>query len=413
MSRRGLSLRARLAVLYATVLVVAAGALLVLALALVDHGFVLASKTNGAAQKQYISKLEQALAELGPTDGTKPSQQTDEERKQIKDQLIAANAGSGEALRDDAVSTLLFGSLLALGVLVPLSIAAGYLLARRALRPVGAITAAARRASEHQLHERLALPGRRDEITELADTFDDMLARLEHAFDAQRRFVANASHELRTPLAIARTAIDVTMAKPDRTGTQVERMVVDVSGAVTRAEQLVDGLLTLTRSQHLVIATEPADLATAAQDALDSLDHRNLTVHSDLSPAPTLGHRALLDRLVVNLVDNALRHNEPGGWLSLHTGLHDGRAVLTVTNGGAVVSQHAVPELFEPFHRAGGRARSSEHGLGLGLSIVRAVAEAHHATLTAVARAEGGLTVTVYFPAVPAGMPLISPSTVP
>jgi signal transduction histidine kinase len=412
MSRRGLTLRARLAVLYATVLVVAAGALLVLALALVDHGFVLASKTNGAAQKQYISKLEQALAELGPTDGTKPSAELDDQRKEIKDQLIAANAGSGEALRNDAVSTLLFGSLLALGVLVPLSIAAGYLVARRALRPVGAITAAARRASEHQLHERLALPGRRDEITELADTFDDMLARLEHAFDAQRRFVANASHELRTPLAIARTAIDVTMAKPDRTGTQVERMVVDVSGAVSRAEQLVDGLLTLTRSQHLVIATEPADLATAAQDALDSLDHRSLTVQSDLSPAPTLGHRALLDRLVVNLVDNAIRHNEPGGWLSLHTGLHDGRAVLTVTNGGAVVSQYAVPELFEPFHRVGGRARSSEHGLGLGLSIVRAVAEAHRATLTAVARAEGGLTVTVYFPAVPAGMPLIGPSTV-
>jgi signal transduction histidine kinase len=401
MSRRGLTLRARLALLYATVLVVAAGALVVLALVLVDHGFTLASKTNSPAQKEYITKLERALAELDQdSTGTKPAApQQEKERQQIKDQLIAANAGSGEALRRDAVNTLLLGSLLALGVLVPLSIAAGYLLARRALRPVGAITAAARRASEHQLHERLALPGRRDEITELADTFDDMLARLEHAFDAQRRFVANASHELRTPLAIARTAIDVTMAKPDRDSTQVERMIVDVSGAISRAEHLVDGLLTLTRSQNLVIATEQTDLATAAQDALDSLDHRGLTIRSDLSPAPTLGHRALLDRLVVNLVDNAIRHNEPDGWLSLHTGLHDGRAVLTVTNGGALVPQQTVPALFEPFHRANGRARSSEHGLGLGLSIVRAVAEAHHATLTAMARPDGGLTVTVYFPA--------------
>jgi signal transduction histidine kinase len=402
MSRRGLTLRARLAVLYATVLVVAAGALLVLALVLVDRGFVLASQTNGPAQKQYISKLEQALAELDQgSNGTKPAGPEEEkERQQIKDQLIAANTGSGQALRNDAVNTLLFGSLLALGVLVPLSIAAGYLLARRALRPVGAITAAARRASEHQLHERLALPGRRDEITELADTFDDMLARLEHAFDAQRRFVANASHELRTPLAVARTAIDVTMAKPDRTSTQVARMVSDVSGAVSRAEQLVDGLLTLTRSQHLAIAAEPADLATAAQDALDVVDSQGLTVHTDLSPAPTLGDRALLDRLAVNLIDNAVRHNEPGGWLSVHTGLHSGRPVLMVANGGAVLAPAAVPELFEPFHRANGRARSSEHGLGLGLSIVRAVADAHAATLTAAPRAEGGLLITVAFPAI-------------
>jgi signal transduction histidine kinase len=394
-------LRARLTVLYATVFVLAAAALLALTIALVSQGFKQAAGVGGTARKDYVSELESALAKLeNSIDGTPTAKQEEQQRK-IKQQLIDANAGSARTLRDDAVNTLLLGSILALVVLVPLSMAAGWLLARRALRPVGAITAAARRASEHQLHERLALPGRRDEITELADTFDDMLARLEHAFDAQRRFVANASHELRTPLAVARTAIDVTMAKPDRTGTQVERMVADVNGAVTRAEQLVDGLLTLTRSQHLAIAAEPADLATAAQDAFDSLDNRGLTVHSDLSPAPTLGDRALLDRLVVNLIDNAVRHNRPDGWLSVHTGLHNGSAVLAVTNGGAVVPPGAVPELFEPFHRTNGRARSSEHGLGLGLSIVHAVAAAHHATLTAQARADGGLTVVVYFPAVP------------
>jgi len=393
-----LTLRTRLTVLYAAVLVLAAGVLLVLTIFLVDHGFDQATGVNGRARKDYVSELESALAKIeNSIDGT-PTIQQEKERASIKQQLIDANAGSGQTLRADAVNTLLLGSLLALAVLVPVSMLAGWLLARRALRPVGAITAAARRASEHQLHERLALPGRRDEITELADTFDDMLARLENAFDAQRRFVANASHELRTPLTVARTAIDVTMAKPDRTGEQLERMAADVSGAVNRAEQLVDGLLTLTRSQHLAIAAEPTDLATAAQDALDTLDVLGRTVHADLSPAPTFGDRALLDRLAANLIDNAVRHNEPDGWLSVHTGLHDGRAVLAVANGGAVVSPGAVAELFEPFHRANGRARSSEHGLGLGLSIVRAVADAHYATLTAFARAEGGLAVTVSFP---------------
>ncbi|MFL6125547.1 sensor histidine kinase, partial [Actinophytocola sp.] len=325
--------------------------------------------------------------------------QQEKDMHNIKDQLVEANTTSGEALRSDALRTLVVGSLLALAVLVPLSMLAGWLVARRALRPVGAITAAARRASEHQLGERLALPGRRDEITELADTFDDMLARLEHAFDAQRRFVANASHELRTPLAVARTAIDVTLAKPERSPEQLERMAADVNGAMSRAEQLVDGLLTLTRSQHLAIAAEPADLATAAQDALDGTADRGLTVRADLTAAPTLGDRALIERLAVNLIDNAVRHNGPGGWLSVHTGLFAGRAVLTVANSGAVLPPPVVAALFEPFHRANGRARSSEQGLGLGLSIVRAVADAHRATLTAAARPEGGLVVTVSFPA--------------
>jgi signal transduction histidine kinase len=400
-----LTLRARLTMLYGTVLVVAFCALLAVTFVLVNRGFDLASGANAPAQKAYVAQLEQTLNKIDNSPDGKLSVKDQKQRQEVKEQLIAANAGSGEALRAEAVNTLVIGSLLALAVLVPLSMLAGWLLARRALRPVGAITAAARRASENQLHERLALPGRRDEITELADTFDDMLARLEHAFDGQRRFVANASHELRTPLAVARTAIDVTMAKPDRTDAQLARMAADVSGAVNRAEQLVDGLLTLTRSQHLAIAAEPADLATAAQDALDALPgapaERGVTVRTDLAPAPTFGDRALLDRLAVNLIDNALRHNEPGGWLSVHTGLSNGRAVLVVANGGAVVSPSALPELFEPFRRSNGRARSSEQGLGLGLSIVRAVADAHYAALTAFARAEGGLVVTVSFPARP------------
>jgi signal transduction histidine kinase len=202
---------------------------------------------------------------------------------------------------------------------------------------------------------------------------------------------------------VARTAIDVTMAKPDRTPEQLEGMAADVTGAVLRAERLVDGLLTLTRSQNLSIAAEPVDLATAAQDALDALagELGEVTVRATLDPAPTSGDRVLLERLVANLVENAVRHNEPGGWLSVHTGLDGPFVVLMVTNTGRVLDPASVPGLFEPFQRANGRARSGEHGLGLGLSIVRAVADAHHATVTATARPEGGLAVTVRFPTSP------------
>jgi signal transduction histidine kinase len=178
-------------------------------------------------------------------------------------------------------------------------------------------------------------------------------------------------------------------------------MAGDVTGALLRAEQLVDGLLTLTRSQNLSIAAEPVDLATAAQDTLDALagELGGVTVRATLDPAPTMGDRALLDRLVANLIENALRHNETGGWMSVHTGLDGRHVVLMVTNTGTVLDPASVPDLFEPFQRANGRARSAEHGLGLGLSIVRAVAEVHHATVRAAARPDGGLAVTVRFPA--------------
>ncbi len=395
-----LPLRARLTALFAAVFVLAAGALLALTLVLVNRSLDQASAANSPAQQEYVAQLEKTLNAITDEIGTgKPSVDAQKKQVDIKQRLIAANQGSGQAVRDSTVNTLLGTSLLTLAVLIPTAALGSWLLVRRTLRPVGAITAAARRASEHRLDERLALPGPRDEITELADTFNAMLARLEHAFDAQRRFVANASHELRTPLTVARTAIDVTMAKPDRTDEQVERMAADVHGAVDRAERLVDGLLTLTRSQHLVHAAEPVDLATAAQDALDTLaaeiDTRGLTVHAALNPAPATGDRALLDRLVANLVENAVRHNEPDGWLSVHTGLDHTGARLEVINTGPPLEPAGVPLLFEPFQRLNGRARSGEQGLGLGLSIVRAVADAHQATVLATARPGGGLIVSL------------------
>jgi signal transduction histidine kinase len=395
-----LPLRARLTALFAAVFVLSAGALLALTLVLVNRSLDAAAAVNSPAQREYVNQLEKALTELQNEAGPgKPDSDTQKKQSDLKQRLIEANAGSGQAVRDSAVNNLLGTSLVTLAVLVPTAAFGSWLLVRRTLRPVTAITAAARRASEHRLDERLALSGPRDEITELAGTFNEMLARLEHAFDAQRRFVANASHELRTPLTVARTAIDVTMAKPERTDEQLAQLAADVHGAVDRAERLVDGLLTLTRSQHLVHAAEPVDLATASQDALDTLASEitaaALTVHTVLNPAPTTGDPTLLDRLVANLIENAVRHNEPSGWLSVHTGLDGTGARLEVINTGPAVDPAHVAELFEPFQRAGGRARSTEHGLGLGLSIVRAVADAHQATVTATARPGGGLIIGV------------------
>jgi signal transduction histidine kinase len=403
MTRRPrLPLRARLSLLYALVFVIAAGALLAFTVVLVNRSIDRASAVNSPAQREYVSKLESSLQQIERDIGKgNADPNTAGKQAAIKRELIEANANSADAVRAGTVNTLLGTSLLTLAVLVPASVVGGWFLARRALRPVRAITAAAQRASENRLHERLDMAGPRDEVTDLADTFDDLLARLEHAFDGQKRFVANASHELRTPLTVARTAIDVTMAKPDRTPAQLERMAGDVHGAVDRAERLVDGLLTLTRSQNLATKAEPVDLATAAQDALDALDGEisahGLTVRATLDPAATTGDRALIDRLAANLVENAVRHNQSEGWLSVHTGLDGRHVVLMVTNTGAVLDPARVPELFEPFQRANGRAASGERGLGLGLSIVRAVAEAHHAQVSATARPDGGLAVTVRF----------------
>jgi hypothetical protein len=271
------------------------------------------------------------------------------------------------------------------------------------LRPVHDITNAAQRASERHLGERINLQGPDDELKELADTFDDMLDRLDLAFAAQRQFVANASHELRTPLTAMRTAVDVALAKPTRTTEQLELMAEKVRRSIERAERTIDALLTLAVSNQGIETVEPLDLATAAEDALDDVrdvaDAAGLAVESELSPAAMDGNRILLDRLVANLVQNAVIHNVPDGWMRLRTGRSDGHAYLEVSNSGPVLDPDFVPHLFEPFRRANGRTASG--GVGLGLSIVESVAEAHHASLEANARPEGGLVVTLMVPTPP------------
>ena len=232
-------------------------------------------------------------------------------------------------MRQRALDSLLLFSLLGLGVMTVASGGLGWYVSGRVLRPVRAITETARRASDQHLGERLALTGAQDELKELADTFDDMLERLDQAFAAQRRFVANASHELRTPLTVMRTAIDVALAKPNRTTQQLEDMAARVRRSIDRAENMIEALLVLAISDQGVTSSELLDLSAVAEDALElaapGITRLGLSVETDLAPAEATGDQQLIERMVWNLVDNAVRHNEPGGWIRISTGRVPGR----------------------------------------------------------------------------------------
>jgi signal transduction histidine kinase len=266
---------------------------------------------------------------------------------------------------------------------------------------VRSLTEAARRASELRLGQRLALSGSDDELKELADTFDVMLERLDAAFTSQKRFVANAAHELRTPLTAMRTAIEVTLSKPTRTPEQLEAMADRVKRSVERAEATVEALLALATSELGPAAHESIDLATAAEDALDAthaaIDQRHIKVEAVLEPALARGDRVLLERMIANLVENAVRHNNAGGWIGVRTMQQDGSAVFEIANTGPIVPAEQIPELFEPFVRAKERLNSSD-GVGLGLSIASAIAGAHNATIATRPRPGGGLELSVAIP---------------
>ncbi|MGX6447098.1 sensor histidine kinase [Patulibacter sp. S7RM1-6] len=283
-----------------------------------------------------------------------------------------------------------------------LAVVLGWLAAGRALRPIGAVTAAARRVSDERLDERLHLDGPDDEVRELADTFDAMLDRLAAGLGAQRRFVANASHELRTPLTAIRTEVDVTLGDPAATVDELRAMGERVLAGTDELEALLEALLTLARSQRGIDRREPVDLTAAARRAVaaaPACPTLTVSVHPRTPRAIAAGDPALLGRVAANLVDNAVRYNADGGWVRVETA--EGRegdrtwATLTVANSGAVVPPDDVARLVEPFERLGRHG----HGSGLGLSIVRAVAEAHGGALELAAPASGGLVATVRLPA--------------
>ena len=268
-------------------------------------------------------------------------------------------------------------TLAGLGLGTVLAAGLGWAVSRRVLRPLTAVTTAAQAASQENLDRRLALAGPPDELKELADTFDAMLARLEAAFASQRRFVANASHELRTPLTEMRTLIDVTTARPAASAAQLEPVLAAIGAAVDRSEELIEALLTLARSDRGPGPAELVDLPTAVEDAIDLIAPaaaaRQIRIDTALQNAQVTGDRVLLERLVSNLIDNAVKHNVTGGWVLASTRTDAGTAELTVANGGEHIPADQVTGLFEPFRRLGGRT-GNRPGTGLGLSIVASVA---------------------------------------
>ena len=320
---------------------------------------------------------------------------------------LQVNATTDASKRTDFLVFTLAG----LGVGTLLAAALGWAVSRRVLRPLTAVTTAAQAASQENLDRRLALAGPPDELKELADTFDAMLARLEAAFASQRRFVANASHELRTPLTEMRTLIDVTTARPAVSAA----VLAAIGAAVDRSEELIEALLTLARSDRGPGPAELVDLPTAVEDAIDlvapAAAARQIRIEVALQNAQVIGDRVLLERLVSNLIDNAVKHNVTGGWVLASTRTDAGTAELTVANGGEHIPADQVTGLFEPFRRLRGRTGNGP-GTGLGLSIVASVAYAHGGQAQARAGPDGGLDVQVTLPATANGHrpPVLGPS---
>jgi signal transduction histidine kinase len=391
MTRPQLSARNRLTALY-TALVACCGAILVTAtyLLLVHNlpAVTAQSKTAGrATDPQFIAACAKLKQDAAP-DANLTAKCT-----LVFQQGVQAGA---QAQRNTTAEHLLIYSVVTLAAVTVLAAALGWILAGRILRPVKTLTAAAKTASEHNLSHRLNLTGPRDELRELADTFDDMLDRLNVAFTSQRRFIANASHELRTPLTVMRTTIDVVQAKAAATPEQLTAMGTDVRHAVEHAEALIDALLTLAQNERGLTVHETVDLATATQDVLESTAAENLTVEADLESTTVTGDPILLERLVANLVDNAVRYNIPDGRITISTCHTDETALLRISNTGAVVPPERVESLFEPFARLD--QRTGRAGFGLGLALVNSIVTMHNATLTATAPPTGGLAITVRWP---------------
>jgi signal transduction histidine kinase len=393
--------RTRLTLLYAVLFLLAGASLLALTYALLASRLPASTHASGSTRAPAICKqlLAQSAKNLAaPSGKISVAKAPNSLTAKCKAAFQAVARAASQNQRQRTLDSLLVASLIGLGVITILSAGHGWLLSGKALGPVRRITETARRASAAHLGERLALSGPQDELQELADTFDEMLERLDQAFASQKRFVANAAHELRTPLTVMRTSIDVTLSKPTRTPKQLEAMAAKIRRSIDRAEATIDALLTLASTESAPAGAEIVDLATAAEDALDtaspSIAEHDLRVDAELEPATTSGDSVLLERMIANLVDNAVRHNEPHGWIRVQTGVRNAHAVFEIANSGPRVPEEMIPSLFEPFGRAEQRLNPRD-GVGLGLSIAQAIGLAHGASLVAHSQPDGGLTVTV------------------
>jgi signal transduction histidine kinase len=386
--RPRLTLRARLTLLY-TGLFAVCGAIVVA----VSYSLVARLEPQGQGQQAPARFLAQCRSEQGSAHP--------DERILAKCNAYFQQLRGAQHQRDLTLSHLLEYSLITLTVVIAFAAILGWIAAGRALRPVHRITAAARAASAHDLSARVTPTGPRDELRELAETFDEMLGRLQAEFEGQQRFIANASHELRTPLAVMRATADVVLDNPDSTPRDLRGMATDIRAAVDHAEHLISALLILARNERGLTVHEQVDLATAAEDVLDTAGLGDLRVHAALEPAVISGDPVLAERLIANLVDNAVRYNAPAGdiWISTRTAA--GSSQLTVANTGPVISPADADLIFQPFQRLSDR--TSHDGSGLGLAIVASIAAIHGGTVSARPRDDGGLSVTVTIPS--AGIP--------
>ena len=381
------TVRLRLTLLYAGLVLLSCVALLVITY------FLERSTTFGNLQR-VLSGIAAAVPPGGPALGSAGS-------------CVATPNGGEECqsfVQAAAISQFVPAAAIALGCMVLISAGLSWFVAGRVLRPLQTMTQTTRHISSDNLHLRLSVQGPEDELKDLGDTIDGLLQRLERAFESQRRFIANASHELRTPLTMMRTSLDVAMAKPEPISPQLQALAPKLRAGLSRAEALLESLFVLAQAQHGALPeVSILSLAAVARAAVEAragaAAEKGLDVRPELDEARVRGSRTLLTRMVENLVDNGIRYNQAGGRLSVRTEVAEGRAMLIVENGGPPLAQEQVDELAQPFRRLAGE-RLGQDGLGLGLSIVAAIAAAHDGSLELQALAGGGLRAIVTLPAV-------------
>jgi signal transduction histidine kinase len=385
--RRLLSARSRLTLLYTSLFTLGGAALILITYLLVAH--TLDSTTTTSLPPSIQTAIGKCVVAAQTGGGAGALNECA--------RLYASGVQAGaSAQRGTTLTHLLTYSLLSLAGVTLLAAVAGWIVAGRILRPVHRLTAAARAATEQNLSHRIALQGPRDELRELADTFDTMLERLDRAFTSQRQFIANASHELRTPLTVMRTAMDVVLAKPEPTRDELTSMAAEVRQAVDHSERLIEALLVLARNDQAGALTDPLDLAAVAEDALEGRAANGITITTALGEALITGDGMLLERLIANLLDNGERYNIAGGTVTISTTANDATSVLRVVNTGPVVPAGEVERLFLPFTRLNDRTRHD--GFGLGLALVSSIATVHNGTVHAIALPAGGLDITVRLP---------------
>ncbi|HTP20087.1 MAG TPA: ATP-binding protein [Solirubrobacteraceae bacterium] len=421
------TVRWRLTVLYGGLFLVCGAALLAITYTLVDHATVTPFRTW--VNPGQLQRSAPHNSERGPIRGVAHPPQS--QLPEPIQKLLRTSSGRtailtlGSAQRISDLHQLVIESSIALAIMAIISGALGWVVAGRVLAPLRTMTAATQQMSEANLHERLAMTGPPDELRQLADTIDGLLGRLEGAFDAQRRFVANASHELRTPLTAVRALLEMVLSDPRATVGTFRTTCRQVLEESERQEQLIDALLALAQGQRGVREREPLDLATIAGEVVRAHEResaaRGVHLEVSLEGAPIAGDRRLVERLVSNLVDNALRYNDPGGDASVVVRAGASEVELVVANTGPVVPAEEVDRLLQPFQRIGGDRVGHGDGLGLGLSIVAAIASAHGAALEVLPGGHGGLDVNVRFaratdgarePAAPKGVQAVGASLV-